>query len=121
MRASVLTLALASAFLLGCVDRRYVITTDPPGAVVYCNGNYLGATPVDNHFIYYGKYHYTIVKEGYETLQIDQDISTPWYEYPPIDFFSETLVPYNVVDRREFHYKLEPRKLPDQGQLLQQA
>ena len=68
--------------LLGCVDRRYVVTTDPPGAVVYRNGQYLGATPVDDHFIYYGKYHFTIVKEGYETLQIDQEIKTPWYEFP---------------------------------------
>ena len=123
MKASggVLTLAVASALLLGCVDRRYVITTDPPGAVVYRNGVYLGATPVDDHFIYYGKYRFTIVKEGYETLQIDQEIKTPWYEFPPIDFFSETLLPYSVIDRREFHYKLEPRKLPDQGQLLKQA
>jgi PEGA domain len=123
MKASggVLTLAVASALLLGCVDRRYVITTDPPGAVVYRNGQYLGATPVDDHFIYYGNYHFTIVKEGYETLQIDQEIKIPWYEFPPIDFFSETLLPYNVIDRREFHYKLEPRKLPDQGQLLKQA
>ena len=123
MKASggVLTLAVASALLLGCVDRRYVVTTDPPGAVVYRNGQYLGATPVDDHFIYYGNYHFTIVKEGYETLQVDQEVKSPWYEYPPIDFFSETLVPYNVIDRHEFHFKLEPRKLPDQGQLLKQA
>ncbi len=67
------------------------------------------------------KYHFTIVKEGYETLQVDQDITTPWYEYAPIDFFSETCLPYTVIDRREFHYKLEPRKLPDQAQFLQQA
>ncbi len=123
MRAcgGVLTLALASALLWGCVDRRYVITTDPPGAVVYRNGQYVGAAPADDHFIYYGKYHFTIVKEGYETLQVDQDISTPWYEFPGIDFFSENLLPYTVIDRREFHYKLEPRKLPDQAQFLQQA
>jgi hypothetical protein len=123
MKASggVLTFALAAACLVGCVDRRYVITTDPPGAVVYRNDHYLGATPVDDHFIYYGKYHFTIVKEGYETLQVEQDISTPWYQYPGIDFIAEALVPYQVIDRREFHYKLEPRKLPDQNQFLQQA
>src|SRR5258707_9893880 len=123
MRASggVLTLALAAAFLVGCVDRRYVITTDPPGAVVYRNDQYLGAAPVDDHFIYYGKYHFTIVKEGYETLQVDQEIKAPWYEIPGIDFITETIVPYNIIDRREFQYKLEPRKLPDQNQFLQQA
>lgn len=114
-------LALAAALLTGCVDRRFVVTTDPPGAIVYRDGVYLGATPVDDHFIYYGKYHFMIVKEGYETLQVDQEITTPWYEFPGIDFLSETLLPYSVVDRREFHYKLEPRKLPDEKQFLQQA
>src|SRR5438552_5752348 len=114
------TLSIAGA-LTGCVERRYVVYTDPPGALVLRNGQALGASPVDDHFIYYGKYHFTIVKEGYETLQVDQEIRSPWYEYPPIDFFSETLLPYNVLDRREFHYKLEPRKLPDERQFLQQA
>jgi hypothetical protein len=121
-REAVISMALASILLSGCVERRYVVTTDPPGAVVYVNGDqYLGATPVDNHFIYYGKTHFKIVKEGYETLQVDQELSSPWYEYPPLDFFAETLLPYTVIDRREFHYKLEPRKLPDQAQFIQQA
>ena len=120
-REAVKSIALASILLSGCVDRRYVVTTDPPGAVVYVNDQYLGATPVDNHFIYYGKTHFKIVKEGYETLQVDQDVKSPWYEYPPLDFFSETLLPYTVIDRREFNYKLEPRKLPDQTQFIQQA
>jgi hypothetical protein len=120
-RGAVMSMALASALLSGCVERRYVVTTDPPGAVVYRDGKYLGATPVDDHFIYYGKVHFDIVKEGYETLQVDQEISSPWYEYPPLDFISETLTPYRIIDRREFHYKLEPRKLPDQAQFIQQA
>ncbi len=120
-REAVISMALASTFLSGCVERRYVVTTDPPGAVVYVNDQYLGATPVDNHFIYYGKTHFKIVKEGYETLQVDQEISSPWYEYPPIDFLAETVLPYTVIDRREFNFKLEPRKLPDQAQFIQQA
>ncbi|CAN5576932.1 hypothetical protein BH10PLA2_BH10PLA2_22440 [soil metagenome] len=120
-RGAVISMALASALLNGCVERRYVITTDPPGAVVNQDGRYLGATPADNHFIYYGKKHFEIVKEGYETLQVDQEISTPWYEYPGLDFISETLTPFRIIDRREFHYKLEPRKLPDQAQFIQQA
>ena len=113
-------LALAAALLTGCVDRRFVVTTDPPGAIVYRDGVYLGATRRRSlHLLC--KYHFMIVKEGYETLQVDQEIKTPWYEFPGIDFLSETLLPYNVVDRREFHYKLEPRKLPDEQQFLQQA
>lgn len=105
----------------GCVERRYIITTDPPGAIVYRNGQYLGATPVDDHFTYYGKYHFTIVKPGFETLQVDQEIPTPWYEYVPIDFVSENLVPWNITDRREFHFQLEPRRVVNTNDLLNQA
>lgn len=105
----------------GCVERRYVITSDPPGAIVYRNGQYLGATPVDDHFTYYGKYHFMIVKPGFETLQVDQEIPTPWYQWVPIDFVSENLVPWKVTDRREFHYQLQPRKVVNTNELLNQA
>ena len=71
----------AAALCTGCVEQRYVITSDPPGAAVYRNGNLIGYTPVDDTFVYYGKYHFTLVKDGYETLQVDQDLPAPWYEY----------------------------------------
>ena len=37
---------------------------------------------MDDHFVYYGNYHFTLIKDGYETLQVDQDIPAPFYEYP---------------------------------------
>ena len=52
-----------AAFLTGCVERRYVIDSQPRGAAVFRNGVYIGATPVDEPFTYYGKYHYTLVLE----------------------------------------------------------
>jgi hypothetical protein len=114
-------LIVAAGSLSGCVDRRYVITTDPPSAVVFRNYNQsLGPTPADDHFIYYGKYHFTIVADGFQTLQVDQEIPTPWYEYFPIDFFAE-LLPYRIEDVRRFHYKLEPLQPPDLKQLLDQG
>ncbi|MCI0463874.1 MAG: PEGA domain-containing protein [Gemmataceae bacterium] len=113
--------ALSVGVLTGCVERRYVITSDPPGAVVLRNGQPLGAAPADDHFVYYGKYKFTLVKEGYETLQVEQEIPTPWYEYFPLDFISENLVPWPIQDVRRFHYKLEPRQLPRPDQLLNDA
>ncbi len=100
--------ALCASLLTGCVDRRYVITSDPPGAVVYVNNQQLGATPVDNHFIYYGDYEFLLVKEGYETKRVVQHIPAPWYEYFLIDFFSENVWPHREIDVRRFHYQLEP-------------
>ena len=53
---------LSLAALAGCVERRFVIESDPPGALVLMNGQQLGATPVDGHFVYYGRYHFTLAE-----------------------------------------------------------
>jgi hypothetical protein len=97
---------LFAVFSAGCVDQRYLITSDPPGAMVLRNGLPIGATPVDDHFVYYGNYHFTLIKDGYETLQVDQEIPAPWYEYPPLDFVSEALFPFNLHDRHVFHFQM---------------
>lgn len=106
-------LILAVGLLSGCVERRFVITTDPPGAVVYCNGEYMGlagsppAGGVDKFFTYYGKYRFTIVKDGYVTLTTEEMIDTPWYEIPPLDFFTENAYPFKQSDVRRLHFHLE--------------
>jgi len=102
----------------GCIERRYVVYSDPPGALVLRNGAPLTASPADDHFEYYGKYHFTIIAEGYETLQVDQNIPAPWYEIPPLDFVTENLVPWKLVDKREFTYRLEPRSIANTDKLL---
>ena len=99
---------IVAAGLTGCVERRYVITTDPPGAMVLRNYQNIGAAPADDFFVYYGNYHFTLIKDGYATMQVDQDIPTPWYEYFPLDFVSENLFPWRIKDVHRFHYKLEP-------------
>jgi len=119
--AAFLSVVVSAAFLSGCVERRYVVTTDPPYAVVVRNNQPLGASPADDHFIYYGTYHFTIMKDGYQTLQVDQKIPAPWYEYPPFDFVAENLVPWRIQDVRRFHYVLEPAKAPEVNQLLPAA
>jgi len=110
-----------AAFLTGCVERRYVIDSQPRGAAVFRNGVYIGATPVDEPFTYYGKYHYTLVLEGYETLQVDQEITTPWYEYLGLDFISENLTPHTLRDVRRFLYALQPLQVPDSEKIANRA
>src|SRR5262245_3283745 len=101
-------LALLSSGVAGCVERRYVIESDPPGALVLVNGTPLGATPVDGHFVYYGNYTFTLIKDGYETLHVDQRIRAPWFEYPGADFVSENVYPGKLEDVRRFRYALQP-------------
>lgn len=110
-----------AAALTGCVDRRYVITSDPPGAVVYKNGQPLGATPVDDHFTYYGDYEFVLVKDGYETTKRVEHFRTPWYEYFPLDFISENLWPSRIVDVHRFNVEMQPAAAVRTDVLLDQA
>jgi hypothetical protein len=108
-RFAVLVVALAVAGLpAGCVTRRYVITSDPPGAIVYREGQPIGATPVEQPFLYYGKYRFRLVKDGYQPLDVEPDLSAPWYEWPGVDFLSEALIPYHFRDIKCLHFQLAP-------------
>jgi hypothetical protein len=118
--AALLVVATSS----GCVERRYVVTSDPPGALVLRNGNALGPTPVDDFFIYYGEYELTLIKDGYETLRVKVKIDPPWYEYPGLDFISENLFPYTIRDIREggnFHFQLQPLQAVHPDDVLRRA
>lgn len=113
--------ALVVAPLGGCVERRYVVTSDPPGAVVLRNNQHIGPTPADDHFTYYGNYHFTLIKDGYATLQVNQEFRSPWFEYFPLDFFAENVVPWRIEDVRRFHYKLEPVRMPNPNEVINEG
>lgn len=107
--------ALLLAFLLalssgGCVTRRVLITSTPPGAIVFRNGQPIGATPVEESFTYYGKYHYRLVREGCEPVDFYPELVAPWYQWPGVDFVAENLVPYNFRDRHTLHFDLPESK-----------
>ena len=102
-------------------NRRYVIESDPPGALVLVNGAPLGTTPVDGYFTYYGTYNFTLVKDGYATKVVPQKITMPWFEYPGVDFVTENMFPAKVEDVRRFRYTLEPLVQVRENDLLQQA
>jgi hypothetical protein len=107
----VLALAVVAAATSGCVDRRFVVETDPPGAIVYVNGYRVGATPCDVPFTYYGTYHFEFQRDGYQTLVVDECVKTPWYEWFPLEFFSENLLPYTVRDIHTIRKQLEPLQI----------
>jgi hypothetical protein len=116
-----LAAALATGGLPGCIEQRYVIETDPPGALVLVNGQPIGSTPVDGYFTYYGTYNFTLIKDGYQTKQVAQKIAMPWFELPGIDFVTENIYPGRIEDVRRFRYCLEPLVQVRTDDLLQQA
>lgn len=120
VRWSLMILVL-SLCLSGCVQRRMTIRSNPPGAVVYVDDYEIGTTPVSTDFTYYGTRKIRLVKDGYETLEVMQPVSTPWYEIPGIDFFSENCVPGQIRDRRTFEFQLVPQVMVPTEQLLQRG
>ena len=98
----------------GCVERRFVITTDPPGAMVFDEkGERTGVAPTDRAFVYYGAYQFTLVRDGYETLIVREKVRAPFYEWFLLDFISENLVPFTIRDIRRFNYQLQPKQIVD--------
>jgi hypothetical protein len=84
------------------------VRSNPPGALVYVDDYEIGTTPVATSFIYYGTRKIRLVKDGYETLVVNQPIPAPWYEYFPADFVSENFVPGQIRDMRTLVYNLQP-------------
>ena len=105
----------------GCVRRRLMVRTTPPGAMVYVDNQLVGTTPCATDFTYYGTREIRLVKPGYETLTVNQPIPTPWYEIPPLDFVSENLVPKKIQDFRTVSFDMVPQVIVPTEQLLGRA
>lgn len=88
---------------LGCVQRTLEITSDPPGALVYLNGQETGRTPLQTELKWYGWYDVQIRKEGYATLSKRQAVIAPWWQWPPFDLVAEL---FPVTDRQKLNYTL---------------
>src|SRR5947209_6545212 len=61
----------------GCVERRYTLRTDPPGALAIVNGEEIGPTPVSRSFTYYGDREITFLRDGYQTKTVIQPVKAP--------------------------------------------
>jgi PEGA domain len=107
--------------LCGCVERRYTIRSDPPGALAVVNGEEIGVTPVSRSFTYYGDREVTLHLDGYQTQTIIQPINSVWWDNYFTEFFTENLIPYTFRDEREYLYQMAPLTKPDQNDLLARA
>lgn len=117
-------LAAAGIVLLfspGCVQRRLMIRSQPPGAMVYVDDYKIGPTPIATSFTYYGTRKIRLVKDGYQTLTVYERIDPPWYQIPPIDFFAENVLRREVRDTRVLEYQLQPQPIAPTQQLLDRA
>ena len=90
----------------GCVQRTLQVESDPPGALVYLNGEEAGRTPMRKNFVWYGTYDVELRKDGYQTLNKPTQVWAPWWQVPPIDLFAELLP---LEDKHYARYSLRPQ------------
>jgi len=103
-----LTICLISMFILvGCVERKLIVKSNPPGADVYFNNNHIGKTPVNFDFKWYWTHKVELKKEGYKTVTNYETIKAPPYMWIPFDLAAE-LLPFKIRDYRNLSYSLEP-------------
>jgi hypothetical protein len=126
---AVATLALALLPLPGCVEHRFLIRTEPDGARVSVNGVPAGVTPVEIPFDHYGKVRLEVEpfdEDGngfadWRRMVAAEDLGAPWYQWFPLDFFSDNLWPWTVEDRHEVTLRLvravDPDRLTDEQRL----
>ena len=101
--------------LTGCVKRTIVIESDPPGAQLWVNGHPAGLTPVSYEFITHGRYKFELQKNGFRELVARERVMAPVYEWIPLDFIFDVLLPVRLNDVHSFRYALSP--LPPEERL----
>lgn len=121
---------LLGMMLLGCVERQLYIVSDPPQANVWIDGQPSGVTPVTIPFSFYGTREITLAYPGYEVYTVLEPIETPIYQYFPLDFIYEFMVPTTIQDEHHLTYTLKPylpltpaqkEQLQKNGRLLQET
>lgn len=99
--------AAALAAAGGCIERRIIVTSEPPGATVWVNDAEIGRTPAEVGFTYFGVYDVRLRKDGFEPISTRAEAKAPLYEYPPFDLVAEALPGTNETVVK-WHFVLEP-------------
>ncbi len=119
MRRLLIVLA-AMALSSGCVRRTLTVTSDPPDALLYLNGNEVGRTPYSHDFTWYGTYDVELRKENFQALKTRGKVIAPWWQWIPFDLVAELLP---LHDRQHLSYTLLPRSAAseDPADLMRRA
>jgi hypothetical protein len=112
--------------LAGCAtERKLIITSTPPGALVRLDDTVVGSTPYEITFDAYGTRRVTLYKQGYATTSKRIEIEAPWHLSFPIDIFTEVLLPFGWKDIHRVDVAMAqdvgPVTRPDLTAVLQRA
>ena len=111
--ATVCLLGLVSLMPSGCVEKKILIRTNPPGAPAWVDEKPVGVTPVDYRFEYYGRRRIRVGpirskddKATYVMTEREVEFVPPWFERFPTDFFCELIWPWTIADDRLVEFNL---------------
>ncbi len=107
MRSMTTFTTLTLLLLTGCVERRMYITSRPAGAEVYIDGEYAGQTPLRLPFSHYGTHDVTFRETQHVSVIKKWTLSPPFYQWFPIDLFTEWLLPVTLVDQQRLDVEME--------------
>ncbi len=113
-QTTLILLCLAMILLPGCVERKLLLRSDPPGAVIDLNGQPAGLTPTDVPFLTYGSFEIVAHAPGYQRLRTTAEVEPPWWQHMPFDFFAESVWPFTLTDTHPIELELEPFSLADE-------
>lgn len=117
-------LLLLVPLVCGCVERRFTVVSDPPGAMLVVNRQEVGPTPIGlptQATLFYGDYDFLLFKDGFEPLYVKQPIPAPWWQWFPLDLLTEHFWPWTLTDERTFQYQLSPAQIVPPQTLMQSA
>jgi len=121
LRCFVVLILALSMLQSGCVRRRMTVRSNPPGATVYLDGKEIGRTPFSTNFDFYGKREFRLVKDGYETKTVLLPVRAPWYQWFPLDFASEVLLPGKLTDSKTYEFDMQPVVIVPMSELIGRA
>src|SRR5204863_7772126 len=62
-------------------------------------------------FVYSGTYKFTLIRDGFQTQVVEEQVKAPWYEWFLVDFVTENVIPWTIRDVRRLHYTMQPAQI----------
>ena len=61
------------------------------------------------------------MRDGFEPMDELHRVKAPWYQVPPLDFFSELLWPGEIRDERIVDFEMKPKRILPREDLVNRA
>ena len=103
---------VAGLLLTGCVERLIIVRSEPPATVIL-DEKKVGITPVEIPYTWYGKRELTLELKGFKRIREIIVLNAPWWQFFPLDFVTDVLLPFKLTDHVTFDYMLEPLPPPE--------